>query len=137
MPRSRLALLHLRLPSLVHPLGSLVLLLASVVFLVLASLALLLALASVAPLVSLVSVILLVFVVVVTVCSVTFMAAPQPKATADLHAIATAATGGEVDIMASISMAIMALPLTMPMTAATIPTATGGTGASSFAPETE
>ena len=129
MPRSRLALLHLRLPSLVLPLGSLVHLLASVVFLPLGSVALLLALALVAPLASLVSVILLVFEVVVTVLGVTFMGAPQPTAMADLHAIATAAIGDEVDTTASIPMAIMALPLPMPMTAATTPTATGGRGA--------
>ena len=135
MPRSRLALLHLRLPSRVPPVGSLVHFLASVLFLALASVVLLLALALVAPLASLVSVMLLDFVAVVEAIRVIFKAVLRAAAMAGLEIMATAVTDRETDIMASMSPAAAAL--LMPMTAATTPTATGNTGASRFAPENE
>ena len=59
--------------------------------------------------------------------SVIFRAALRATATAGLQALATAVTGGGTAPMASISMAITALPIPMPMTGATTPTPPGDT----------
>jgi hypothetical protein len=140
MPRSRLALLLRPLASLVLLMGSLVLL-DSVVFLVLASVVLLtlaqevlLTLAPVVLVRSLISGGLLVYVVVVT-GRVIFRAALRATPTAALQATTTTVMERETATMASMSMAITALP--MPMTAATTPTAPGDTVALWFAPKTE
>jgi hypothetical protein len=149
MPRSRLALLLRPLASLVLLMGSLVLLLDPVVFLVLASVVLLtlapevlLTLAPVVLELSLISGVLLVYVVVVTgrvifgaVLRATPTAALWAIATAALQATTTAVMGRETATMASMSMAMTALP--MPITAVTTPTAPGDTVALWFAPKTE
>ena len=91
----------------------------------------------------LVSVVLLVSVVVIAVFRVMFAvskAALQPMPMDTLHAMATALVRGETatgEAMASMCPAVTAIAIPMPMAAATIPTATGDTGALWFAPKTE
>jgi hypothetical protein len=89
-----------------------------------------------------VSVVLLVSVVVIAVFRAMFAVskALQPMPMATLHAMAAALVRGETatgEAMASMCPAVTAIVIPMPMTAATIPTATGDTGALWFAPKTD
>jgi hypothetical protein len=148
MPRSRSSPLlppARLLCSLVLLRDSPVLLRDSVLFLILGRVAHLTSAPEVS-LVSLVSLVLLVSVPALTVLRVISLAALQPLTTAGLEPMATAGpeatttatTGGETATMGCMSAAAaatMALPIAIPMTAATRPTAEAG--ALPFAPDIE